>query len=65
MSIPELIDKILLITSADNKAAVIREVLERDLQKLYNEAYSRGQMSVLEKETIDEGEVIIKAIRKD
>lgn len=48
MSIPELIDKILLITSADNKAAVIREVLERDLQKLYNEAYVKGQMSVLE-----------------
>lgn len=48
MSIPELIDKILLITSADNTAAIIREVLERDLQKLYNEAYGRGQMSVLE-----------------
>jgi hypothetical protein len=65
MTLDELIDKILLITSADNKAAVIREVLERDLQKLYNEAYGRGQMSVLEKETIDEGEVIIKVIRGD
>jgi hypothetical protein len=65
MSIPELIDKILLITSADNTAAIIREVLESDLQKLYNEAYVAGQMSVLEKETIDEGEVIIKAIRSE
>jgi hypothetical protein len=40
-------------------------VLESDLQKLYNEAYVAGQMSVLEKETIDEGEVIIKAIRSE
>lgn len=61
MTVSELIDKILLITSADNKAAVIREVLESDLQKLYNEAYGRGQMSVLEKETIDEGEVMNEA----
>jgi hypothetical protein len=48
MNITELIDKILLITSANNKAETIRVVLERDLQKFYNEAYGKGQMSVLE-----------------
>lgn len=50
MSIPELIDKILLITTADNQPKNIRVILRRYLQKIYDDAYVAGQMSVLEVE---------------
>ena len=48
MTLDELITKIMLITQADNNPEVVKEVLTKDLQKFYNEAYVKGQMSVLE-----------------
>jgi len=48
MTLDELITKIMLITQADNNPEVVKEVLTKDLQKFYNGAYVKGQLSVLE-----------------
>ncbi len=46
---------------ADNSLQNIEYVISFELQRFYNSAFVAGQMSVLEKETIDESEVINEA----
>ena len=48
--IEALIEKILLITSVDNKTKNINAKLRRELSRLYHDGFMHGQLSMLSKE---------------
>lgn len=53
--------KIMPYIKANNSPENLAYVISFNLQKFYDDAFVAGQMSVLEKETIDEGEVMNEA----